>query len=109
MDRLINNNTTSRKNNSDNNTNSDDNNMQRMLEIASKLSKFTKEAEKSLSLMCVFCIFKDTSERVTRRRDDTVEKKRVNEFLCIEISLLEEVRQPTKLPKNPAMLSPTRY
>ena len=48
-----------------------------------------------------YFVWKDTSERVTRRCDDTVDKERAN--TCV----LKGVQQPKKLPKTPG--NPTRY
>jgi len=55
-----------------------------------------------------YFVGKDTSERMARRCDDTVDKKRVNS--CVQkIPLLEGVEQPIKSTKNPEMFFPTRY
>ena len=49
-----------------------------------------------------YFVWKDTSERVVRRCDDTVDKKRVNSFIPkLEHLLLEEVEQPKLSPKKP--------
>ena len=53
-------------------------------------------------------VWKDTSERVVRRCDDTVDKKRVNSCVLKHL-FLERVEQPKISPKKPEMLSPTRH
>ena len=55
-----------------------------------------------------YFVWKDTSERVARRCDDTVDKKRVNTSV-LKHQFLEGVEQPKISPKKPGMLSPTRY
>ena len=46
-----------------------------------------------------YFVWKDTSERVTRRCDDTVDKKQVNSCV-LKCLFLEGVEQPNKSPKN---------
>jgi len=55
-----------------------------------------------------YFVWKDTSERVARRCDDTIDKKRVNSCVLKHL-FLEGVEQPKYRQKNPGMLSPTRY
>jgi len=55
-----------------------------------------------------YFFWKDTSECVARRCDDTVDRKRVNSCVLKHL-FLEIVEQPKEWPKNPEMLSPTRY
>ena len=47
-----------------------------------------------------YFVGKDTSERVARRCDDTVDKKRVNSCVLIHL-FLEGVEQPKTSPKTP--------
>ena len=47
-----------------------------------------------------YFVWKDTSERVARRCDDTVDKKRVNSWV-LKLLSLEGFEQPKTLPKNP--------
>ena len=54
-----------------------------------------------------YFVWKDTSERVARHCDHTVNKKRVNSCVLKHL-FLEGVEQPEISPKNPEMLSPTR-
>jgi len=57
-----------------------------------------------------YFVWRDTSnlKRVTRRCDDTVDKK--NQFLCTKIpDPLEGVEWPKNRQNPPEMLSPTRY
>jgi len=55
-----------------------------------------------------YFVLKDTSERVARRCDYTVDKKRVNSC-ALKHLFLEGVEQPKILQQNPEMHSPTRY
>jgi len=55
-----------------------------------------------------YFVWKDTSERMVRRCNDTVDKKRVNSCVLNQL-FLEGVEHPKISPKNPEMLSPTRY
>jgi len=55
-----------------------------------------------------YFVWKDTSERMARRCDDTVDKKWVNSCV-LKYIFLEGVEQPIISPKKPEMLSPTRY
>ena len=52
-------------------------------------------------------VWKDTSERMVRRCDETVDKKRVNSCVLKHL-FLKRVEQPKTSPKKPEMLSPTR-
>jgi len=54
-------------------------------------SKVTKQSD--------YFVWKDTSEHVTRRCDDIVDKQRVNS--CVLKNLLEGIEQPKKMPKKP--------
>jgi hypothetical protein len=45
---------------------SDNNNIQRLLEISNKVSKFTKEAEKLMTLLCVFCNCRNVENRIQK-------------------------------------------
>jgi len=56
-------------------------------------SKLTKQSD--------HYVWKDTSERVARRCDNTVDKKRVNSSVLKHL-FLERVEQPKMLPKNPS-------
>ena len=47
-----------------------------------------------------YLVWKDTWDRVTRRCDDTVDKKRVNSCV-LKYNFLEGVEQPLKWPKKP--------
>ena len=47
-----------------------------------------------------YSVWKDTSERVTRRCENIVDKKRLNSC-ALEYLFLEGVEQPNKSPKNP--------
>jgi len=47
-----------------------------------------------------YFVWKDTSERVARRCDDTVDKKQVNSCVLKHL-FLEGVEQPKISPKNP--------
>jgi len=53
-------------------------------------------------------VWKDTSERMTRRSADTVEKKRVNSCV-LKYLFWRELSNQKNRPKNLEMLSPTRY
>ena len=53
-------------------------------------------------------VWKDTSERVARRCDYTVDKKRVNHCVLKQL-FLEGVERPKTDKKTPEMLSLTRY
>jgi len=55
-----------------------------------------------------YCVWKDTSERMARRCDDTVDKKRVNSC-ALKQHFLEGLERPKISPKTPEFLSPTRY
>jgi len=55
-----------------------------------------------------YSVWKDTSERVVRCCDDTVDKKQVNSYV-LKLLFMDGVEQPKISPKNPEMLSPTRY
>jgi len=55
-----------------------------------------------------YFVWKDTSERVARRCDYTVDKKRVNSCVLKHL-FLEGVEQPKISPKTPEMHFPTRY
>ena len=54
-----------------------------------------------------YFVWKDTSEHVTERCDDTVDKKRVNS--CVLKYLCRELSNQKNRQKNPEMLSQTRY
>ena len=55
-----------------------------------------------------YLVWKDTSEHVARRCDDTVDKKRVNS--CVLKHLFwEELSNQKYRQKTPEMLSPARY
>jgi hypothetical protein len=45
---------------------SENNNIQRLLEIASRVSKFTTEAEKLIGIICVFCNCKNVENKIQK-------------------------------------------
>ena len=55
-----------------------------------------------------YFVWKDTSERVARRCDDTVDKKWVNSCV-LNTSFWRELSNQKYRQKNSEMLSPTRY
>jgi len=55
-----------------------------------------------------YFVWKDTSERVTRPCDDTVDKKRVNSCV-LKFLFWREFSNQKIAKKNPEMLFPTRY
>jgi len=55
-------------------------------------------------------VWKDTSERVARRYDDTVDKKQVNYYVLKYLFLSwRELSNRKNRPNTPEMLSLTRY
>jgi len=56
---------TDRKSN-EQNRQSENNNIQRMLEIANKVAKYTKEAEKLITIICVFCNCKNVENKIQK-------------------------------------------
>ena len=55
-----------------------------------------------------YFVSKDTSERVTRRCDDSVDKKQVNSFV-LKYFFWRELSNQTNRKETPEILSPTRY
>jgi len=55
-----------------------------------------------------YFVWKDTSERVARRCDDTVDKKQVN-YCALKHFYLEELSNQKYRQETPEMLSLTRY
>jgi len=55
-----------------------------------------------------YFVWKETSQRVARLFDDTVDKKRVKSSVLKQL-FLEGVEQPKYRQKTLEMLSPTRY
>jgi len=51
---------------SEHNRQSENNNVQRLLEIANKIAKFTKEAEKLITIICVFCNCKNVENKIQK-------------------------------------------
>ena len=59
-----------------------------------------KPTDFDMTIHSDYFVWKDTSERVVRRCDDTVDKKRVNSCVLKHL-FLEEVEQPKISPKKP--------
>ena len=88
-------NSTDRKSN-DHNRQSEKNNIQRMLEIANKVAKFTKEAEKLITILCVLQKRRGQDSKILQQKycKRTKDKKTETDYF----SVAEFLRDPHSAP-----------
>jgi len=74
---------------SEHNRQSENNNVQHLLEIANKVAKFTKEAEKLITIICVFCKCKNVENKIKKYYNKSISNGQRTKRQRQTVSLLQ--------------------